>query len=170
MSWVLAVQPDALQADVLREALRSHLSEEVVVARSLDEALALIDQRVPDLILIPILTSAAVEDHLISYLGANPRAGHVQILGLPHLERPVHTVAQRRRVSWLPWQGGQQPVLVATPICDPDLFTRDVIAYLANAMALHKEIELHRTLGIGAGSERRTEPRFANDEVPWISY
>ena len=54
MSWVLAVQPDAVQADVLRQALRSHISEEVVVAKSLDEALSLIDRRVPDLILIPI--------------------------------------------------------------------------------------------------------------------
>lgn len=170
MSWVLAVQPDAIQADVLRHALRPHISEEVVVAESLDEALSLIDQRVPDLILIPILTSAAVEDDLISYLGANPGARHVQILGLPHLERPLNTVVQPRTRSWFPWRRRPQPVVVATPVWDPDLFTRDVLAYLANARALREEIELYRTLGKSGGSERRSEPRFANDEVPWISY
>lgn len=169
MSWVLAVQPGAVQADVLREALRSHISEEVVVAKSLGEALTLIDRRVPDLILIPILTSAAVEDDLICYLGANPRARHVQILGLPHLERPVNTVVQPRSRSWFPWRR-QPPVVLAAPICDPDLFTRDVIAYLANARAIRQEIELYSTLETGGGSERRGEPRFAIDEVPWISY
>jgi CheY-like chemotaxis protein len=169
MSWVLAVQPDEIQAGVLREALRPHIREEVVVATSLDEALTLIDQRVPDLILIPILTSAVVEDDLISYLGANPRARHVQILGLPHLQNSVKTI-QRRRSSWLPWRRRAEPVVVATPTWDPDLFTRDVIAYLANARAIRDEIELYSALGRGGGSERRSEPRFANDEVPWISY
>ena len=170
MSWLLVVQPHSLQADAVREALRAHISEEVVVAKSLDEALALIDQRVPDLILLPILTPAAVEDHLIAYLGTNPDARHVQILGLPHLERAVPAVVQRRRRFWLPWRRRQQPHVVARSVRDPDLFTRDVIAYLASATALKEEIELYSAFGNGGGSERRTEPRFANDEVPWISY
>ena len=59
--------------------------------------------------------------------------------------------------------------MVAAPVWDPDLFTRDVIAYLANARAVREEIELYSTLGKGAGSERRIEPRFATDDVPWIS-
>jgi CheY-like chemotaxis protein len=169
MSWVLAVQPDSAQADILREALRAHISEEIVVARSLDEALALIDRRVPDLILLPILMPAAVEDHLLAYLGTNPGARHAQILGLPYLERPAPVVPQRRR-WFFPWRSRQQPTVVSTPVWDPNVFTRDVIAYLATSRAIKEEIELYGKYGTGGGAERRLEPRFATDEVPWISY
>lgn len=168
MSWLLVVQPDSVQADVLREALRAHISNKVVVVASLDEALSVIDRRVPDLILLPLLMPAAVEDHLLAYLGTNPEARHVQILGLPHLERPVAAVVERPSRFWRPWRRRQQPHVVSVPVWDPDLFTRDVIAYLASATALKEEIELYGAFG-KAGSERRTEPRFANDEVPWIS-
>src|SRR5512140_3757121 len=87
MSRVLLVQPDPVQADALRVALRPHLSEDVIVAESLDDALSLIDQRVPDVLLLPALIPPVVEEHLIGYLRTLTGAGHVQILGLPHLER-----------------------------------------------------------------------------------
>jgi len=169
MPWLLVVQPNSIQAGVLREALRGHISNEVVVVASLDAALSVIDRRVPDLILLPLLMPAAVEDHLVAYLGTNPEARHVQIMGLPHLERPVAPVVQRRRRFWPLWRRRPQPQVVPAPVWDPELFTRDVIAYLASAQALKEEIELYSAFGKGGGSERRTEPRFATDEVPWIS-
>jgi hypothetical protein len=49
------------------------------------------------------------------------------------------------------------------------VFTQDVIAYLASAKALKKEIERSSAQAVSKGLERRREPRFANNEVPWIS-
>ena len=97
MSWLLVVPPDPVQAGALCDALRGNVTEDIVVAESLDAALSLIDERVPDVILLPSLMPAAVEDYVVSYLGTIPGADHVQILGLP-----VLTDGRRSRSSGEP--------------------------------------------------------------------
>jgi hypothetical protein len=170
MSWLLVVQPDSVQADALREALRTLALENVVIAESLDDALSSIDLRVPDVILLPALIPASVEDYVIAYLGTIPSAGHVQFLGLPRLGRSDDAVQHQTR-SRFPWRRRQERRAIGTPGCDPDVFARDVIAYLASARVLKEELELGRAYAaMNGGPERRTEPRFANDEVPWISF
>jgi len=168
MSRLLVVQPDSLQADVLREALQGRAPEDVVVAESLDDALFSIDKCVPDVILVPTLIAAALEDYLIAYLNAIPNADHVRILGLPRFERsgdPVEHHA-RSRFPWWRWRWGRKPVVVV-PSCDPGVFAEHVIFYLASSSELRMECAasaaLHRM------SDRRTRPRFACNEVPWIS-
>jgi hypothetical protein len=166
MSWLLVIQPDSGQADVLREALRAHISEDVVVADSLDNALSSIDQGIPDIVFLPAVIPAAVEDYLTAYLGAIPGARHVQILGIPVLERSDDSV-QRRARSLIPWRRRQEPL---TSGCDPGMFTQDVIDYLSGARAIKHEIELRSAqAALSARPERRGEPRFSNYKVPWIS-
>jgi hypothetical protein len=168
MSWLLVVQPDAVQADVLREALRAHVSEDVVVAHSLDDALGSIDQCIPEIVLLSALIPADVEDYVISYLGAIPGAKHVQILGIPVLERSEHSV-QRRARSLMPWRQRRRQEPLTTG-CDPGTFTQDVIRYLSGVRTFRHEIELHGTQAASSGKpERRTEPRFSRHTVPWIS-
>jgi hypothetical protein len=168
MSWLLIVQPDSVQSDLLREALRTHVSEDVVVVDSIDNALSSIDQCVPDIVLLPPLIPADEEDYVISYLGAIPSARHVQILGIPVLERPDHFVQQRAR-SLMPW-GQRQRQEPLTPGCDPRTFTQDVIRYLSGVRTLKQEMELHGAqAALSDTPERRTEPRFSRHNVPWIS-
>ena len=171
MSWLLVVQPDPVQAGVLREALRGQVSEDILVAESIDVALGAIDQRIPDVILLPTLLPAAVEDYLIAYLGAIPSASHVQILGLPRLERSRDEVVPRRTWSSLfPWRRRVEARAVGTPVCDPAVFVRDVIDYLANARALKKELDLYSPPPLlDDAANRRRVPRFASEEVPWIA-
>jgi len=176
MAWLLVVQPDSVQADVLCEALRAHVSEDVVVADSLDSALSSIDQGLPDIVLLSAVIPGAVEDYLVTYLGTIPGARHVQILGIPVLERSDDSVAQRAR-SLIPYSvqqraralipGRRRPEPL-TPGCNPEMFTQDVIDYLAGAKALKHEIE-HTQAALSEKSERRREPRFSNYKVPWIS-
>jgi len=166
MSWLLVVQPDSVQADVLREALRANTSEDVVVADSLDDALYSIDQGIPDIVLLPALIPSAVEDYVISYLGAIPAARHVQILGIPVLECSDGPVPRRAR-SLIPWRRPQEPL---TSGCDPGMFTQVVIDYLSGARTLKHEIEVHSAQAASSrGPDRRTEPRFSGHKVPWIS-
>lgn len=169
MSWLLVVQPDPVQADALCDALRGKVTEDVVVAESLDAALTLIDEGVPDVILLPSLMPAAVEDYLVAYLGAIPGAGHVQILGLPVLRRPVAPVKPKRR-SIFPWRRRRQQVLPAAPThgYDSGAFTQDVIDYLDGARVLKRELALYGEPANKA-YERRREPRFPSQEVPWVS-
>jgi hypothetical protein len=178
VSRLLVVQPDPAQADALREALRAYISADVAVAQSLDEALAWIDHCLPDVILLPTLIPALVEDYLVAYLATIPGAGHVQILGVPRLERAEVAVQREepRRLSWLRrdwpifrWRLRRRPRQAIRPVCDPGVFSKDVVAYLAAADELRRSVDL---LGADAlsGRNRRTEQRFGYDELPWISY
>ena len=170
MSWLLVVQPDPVQAGVLREALRGQVSEDILIAESLDVALGALDQRIPDVILLPTLLPAAVEDYLIAYLGAIPSASHVQILGLPRLERSTEPVPRRTWASLLPWRRRVEARAVGTPVCDPAVFVRDVIDYLANARAMKKELDLYCPPPLlDEAANRRRVPRFASEDVPWIA-
>ena len=182
MSWLLVVQPDPVQADALCNALRGNVSEDIVVAESLDAALSLIDEKVPDVILLPSLMPAAVEDYVVAYLGATPGADHVQILGLPALRQPLEPVPQKRTAlgacqdwisrSIIPWWRRQElhhePPSVDASGYDSRAFTKDVIDYLAGAKLVKKEMALY---GASASEklERRSAPRFQSYEVPWIS-
>ena len=170
MSRLLVVQPDALQADALCEALHGRVSEDVVVAESLDDALSAIDQSVPDVVLLPTLLPGAVEDYLIAYLGTIPNAGYVQLLGLPRLERCDESGSPGAR-SLFPWRRREESRTAGTQVCDPEVFTQDLIIYLVSAKALKREIE-HRAAEavLGEKPERRREPRFSRNQVPWISY
>ena len=169
MSWLLVVQPDSVQADALCDALRGNVTADIVVAESLEAALSLIDDSVPDVILLPSLTPGAVEDYLVAYLGAIPGADHVQILGLPVLRAPVQPMQKRSR-SIFPWRRRRQPEPPPTDTLayDSSAFTKDVIDYLAGARMIKKELALY---GPPASHklERRREPRFPSHEVPWIS-
>lgn len=173
MSWLLAVQSDPVQADALRGTFRGNIANEVVVVESLDAALSLIDRRLPDVVLLPTLIPAAVEDYLLTYLGAIPGAGHVQILRLPHLEcsdtAPADNSPKRRTRLLFPWQRRQEPSGPSLPVYDPTTFVRDVASYLAGVKAIKREIELSRARVLSNGAERRSGPRFASREVPWVS-
>ena len=173
MSWLLAVQPDPIQADAWRGTFHGHIADEVVVVESLDAALSLIDRRLPDVVLLPTLIPAAVEDYLLTYLGAIPSAGHVQILRLPQLECADHSPSvnspKRRTRLLFPWRRRHEPSGPSLPVCDAARFARDVASYLAGAKAIKREIELGRARVMSSGAERRGGPRFASREVPWVS-
>ena len=154
------------------------MSFDVAVAESLDEALAWVDHCLPDVILLPTLIPAMVEDYLVAYLATLPGAGHVQILGVPHLERAEVAVQHnpRRRFVWqrrgwslFPWRRRRQPRQAIRPICDPGVFSKDVVAYLAAADALRRDFDLFSPDAL-RGRDRRIEQRFPYDELPWISY
>lgn len=174
MSWLLVVLPDSAHADALRNALRTRISDELVVARSLEAGLASIDLSIPDVILVPPLMPA-VEDYLVAYLATIPGARHVQILGIPDLLVPDGNNDRNKAVqagTRSPFLWKRRPVSPAfePPACHPDAFAEDVVTYLARARELRAELASARTnTERRRGVERRSDPRFANHEVPWIS-
>jgi len=175
MSWLLAVQPDPAQADAVCAALRGNVTEDIVVAESLDDALSLIDEGAPDVILLPSLLPVGVEEYLVAYLAAMPSAAHVQILGLPVLRRPAVIPERPRPIperpqSIFPWRGRRQhaPPALEVPGYDAEAFAKDVIAYLAGARTIKRDLALYAP-PTAKELERRREPRFPRDEVPWVS-
>ena len=165
MSLLLTVQSDSVQATALRDLLHERVSGDVVVANSVGAALTTIDQRMPDVILIPMLMPPAEEDHLMAYLATLPAAGHVQTIRVPLLQRAAVTFPAHSRF-FSRWDKSDEPMMTG---CDPRAFARDVLTYLASAGILKEEIEQRSADRLGSGYNRRGESRWTRDQVPWVS-
>jgi CheY-like chemotaxis protein len=131
MSLVLAIQPDSTQAARLTSVCR-RIGTELVLAPSAVEALAVLGERIPDVILSAPLLPASDEAAIAERLRAmGEDALHVQTLGAPILGAPiVHTepgglleALRRRRPATAP------------AVCDPLAFAGELSAHLLRAVA-----------------------------------
>ncbi len=166
MARVLALHPDTGQARVLRVALQELRRAEVVVVNSKESALAAIDREVPDLVLLPDLTSPTDDEHLMAYLDVMPGAEHVQVLRIPSLRSPSDAGA--RKPSGF-GRFSRRVVLPVTAGCDPRVFAQDVAAYLEQAQQLRQERAWGRLADTPqAAAERRGARRWSPLEVPWV--
>ncbi len=83
MSTVLVVQPDEVQADVLRSIFAKRVGAELVMVDSTTEAVDEIAGRIPDLILLSAHLSPRDEDALIAHLRSLEGASHLQTITIP---------------------------------------------------------------------------------------
>jgi hypothetical protein len=164
MAYILALQPDPEQASALRGAIRAATKAEILIVNNTEAALAAIDRRVPDLVLLHALMAPTDDEHFVACLLALPDAAHVQVLRLPLLQPPPAPPT--------PWLSRLRARTAPAPIphaCHPGLFAADVIRYLTRASLLKKDIERRRAGEAERGSDRRRAPRWSPTDVPWVS-
>ncbi len=135
MSFVLAVEPDASQARVLRQIVTRRIDAELVVVATTEAAIKAIDRRTPDLILVSVLLSPRDEDGLFSHLRTLSDAAHIQTLTIPQLQRRAPAAKKSSGFSFRK----KKKVEAAPAGCDPDVFAEEVSAYLARAIELHSQ-------------------------------
>ena len=157
MALVLAIEPNSAQAAVLRRLLGTRADTDVVVVGSTDAAVAAIDKRVPDLVLVGALLSPRDEDPFIAHLRALPDAGHLQTLTIPQLRQ---TSGGARRSMSIFRKRKRRRTDDAAGGCDPTQFGDEVAAYLSRACEVKAEIEQRQT---AAGEE---EPPVAESPEP----
>src|SRR5256885_8408860 len=136
MPLILAIEPDKRQAAHITAMARHHLHAELVLAVSAERALAVLGDRVPDLILTPALLppqDEAALDQRLRELDA--RAAHVQTLTTPLLAAPGRSSPARGMLAALrrerPGSSGDG--------CDPAVFAEQVSAHLERAAIARQE-------------------------------
>jgi CheY-like chemotaxis protein len=174
MALILAVQPDSTQSAVLRHALSGSAKADVVVVDSVDAALAIVDETVPDLVLLDEFTPPRDADNLIAYLRVLPDTNHVQAISVPVIKSATNAPAPRKapgKYRWLSQLLDEAQRSAAAPAgCDPDVFAADVAEYLERTNALKTEGENRKAAGDSRpASERRRTARKAPGDVPFIS-
>ncbi len=97
MSTVLVVQPDEVQADVLRRIFAKRVGAELVIVHSSMEAVDEIAARMPDLILLSALLSPRDEDALIKHLRSLDGASHLQTITIPQFRTGSGASAGEKR-------------------------------------------------------------------------
>jgi CheY-like chemotaxis protein len=173
MPLIVALQRDPAQSAALRSALSGVVEAEIVVADSASSALAVVDSRMPDLILVDALIPPSETDDVLAYLGIVPDARHVQAISVPLIppssDCEASTEASRRQ--WSLKRMLRSSRSDATALCwDPGGFAADVMEYLSRSVAMKKENE--RRTGadpLPRASERRRASRWSALEVPFAS-
>ncbi len=102
MALVLAIAPAFKHHDALQRLADDLAAHEIVFASSCDEALAIISQRIPDLVVFPVFCSYADELRIALSVGALSHADDPRTLAIPLLASTVaETPATPAR--WFYW-------------------------------------------------------------------
>lgn len=125
MPYVLAIEPDRSQADILRNDVSTRAKAPVTVVDSLEAAMTAIDGAVPDLLLVSALMPSADERALLEHLADLSDGPAPQILVIPALARTDDPQLTRRSLFLRRRGRGVLPVP-----CHPQTFADDLAAYL----------------------------------------
>ena len=139
MSTVLVVQPDEVQADVLRQIFAKRVGAELVMVDSTMEAVDEIARRMPDLILLSALLSPRDEDTLIAHLRSLDGASHLQTITIPQFRTGPAKAPEKK--------GGlfRKKSKAPAPIgCDPMAFAEEVVAHLKDACEIRNRPQAPR--------------------------
>ena len=138
MPLVLALEPDPRQAAALKPILERRVGAELVMADSKDSAIAVLADRVPDLILVTALLSPRDEAELNDHLRTLEGAEHVQTLTIPMLGTAAKKPARRKR-GLLGALRSSGPDKGVSDGCDPAEFADQIRAYIERAQELKAE-------------------------------
>jgi hypothetical protein len=131
---ILAIHPDRRQAPKIA-AIARHASAELLLAESMERAIAMLSDRLPDLILTPTLLSHRDETALAERLRElGDVAAHVQTLTIPIFEAAASTSHKRGVLSSLRKQGKGKAHAAQTVGCTVDTFAEQVVIYLIRAV------------------------------------
>lgn len=131
---ILAIHPDRRQAPEIA-AIARHASAELLLAESMERAIAMLSDRLPDLILTPTLLSHRDETALAERLRElGDVAAHVQTLTIPIFETTASTSHKRGVLSSLRKQHKGKAHAAQTVGCTVDTFAEQVVIYLIRAV------------------------------------
>ena len=134
MALIFAVEPDARQASILKRIVREQVRAELVLVDSRDAAVAALNARIPDVVLLTALLSPRDEDELIAYLRTLSGAQHVQTHTIPQLAPTAADLDQKGGKGLF---GKLLRKKEAEPMpmggCDPDLFADEIRTFVERA-------------------------------------
>jgi hypothetical protein len=135
MPLLLAIEPDARQAACLTALVSAHLTAELALTTSVEEALAALQQRQPDLVLTSSSLSADDQAELMARLGAgHPHEPGVPTLTIPALAGLPPSLGTRGLLARL-----RRPRTWRRPqACDPASFAAQITECLALASAVRR--------------------------------
>jgi hypothetical protein len=185
MRLIVAIEPDRRQAHFLSAMVRHRLKADLLLAESADEAIRVLEGRVPDVILTSALLGPREETTLAEWLRTLDALGaHIQTLTIPVFSTARTRPAQKVRsmfASFIPGMAGLGAATAepagAPDGCDPVMFAEQCADYLERARAHRVRIHGEDTVEAPEPFEpiqtfepiepfEPNEPSFAASETP----
>ena len=139
MPLILAIEPDPRQAAQIAAIARHRVGAELMIAATTEQALDVIGDRVPDLVLVPALLSPQDDAALAAALRVIAAAAHVRTLTIPVLatgpKKRSHGEGMLAK-----WRRGRESS-PAPDGCDPAIFAEQISEYLREAAAERAALE-----------------------------
>ncbi|MGH9308041.1 MAG: hypothetical protein ACRD1U_01620, partial [Vicinamibacterales bacterium] len=134
MALVLAIEPDSRQGGLLKHIVGDLVGAELVLVESRESAIAAIDQRIPDVILVTALLSPRDEDELVAHLRGLAGAEHLQTHTIPLLSGSAAVKGGRARGSGLLGKFRRKKEADA-PVagCAPEIFADEIRTFVMRA-------------------------------------
>jgi CheY-like chemotaxis protein len=134
MSRIIAIEADPKRRRLLGLLIREHVKVELKMAESVSAALALIDEKTPDLIVMPALLSPADEARLMQHLKDLESAPWVQLMTVPALDMLADAPSDEPRRSWF----SRKPASIG-PQYDRSMVGAQIVDGLARARVAREE-------------------------------
>jgi hypothetical protein len=144
VSYILAIESDPRQAAALSHVVKDRVpGAQLTVVDSKDGALASIQKKAPDLILLTALFSPREEEELIAHLRTLEGAEHLQTLTIPLLAASDDDGGKSRR-GLFGFKKKKKAEVVPTQGCDPVVFAEQIVGYLKTAAEMKANAEAAR--------------------------
>ncbi|MGH9329336.1 MAG: hypothetical protein ACRD09_02740 [Vicinamibacterales bacterium] len=141
MLYILAIESDPRQAAALARVVKDRVGAKLTLVDSKDGAIASINKRVPDLILVSVLFSPRQEEELVAHLRTLEGADHLQTLTLPLLAAPEDWEGRTKRGLFGFRKKTDEGEMQG---CDPYVFAEQIAVYLKTAAELKANAEAAR--------------------------
>jgi CheY-like chemotaxis protein len=191
MAHILAIEPDPDRTVMLRRLIRETLNTEVLVASSADDAISVLSERQPDLILTSSLLPSDEDRQLTAHLRSAPALDHLPVLMISPVAAPdekrdglISRIFRRRRSTELAYDvdavasrireaidqsradaarfnDSWRPARALLLEQSPELEMKDMLPMLRTLDA-----ELERYCGLAPHKERA--PRWERCELSWL--
>ena len=130
---VLALEPDVRQATILKRVIRDNVHADLIVVDSRDAAVAAVNDRLPDVILLTALLSPRDEAEIISHLRTLSGVEHVQTHTIPQLASSTPDGEPASPQSGLLGKLRRKKASEPIPGCDPSAFADEISTFIARA-------------------------------------
>ena len=140
MALVLAIEPDARQGGILKRIVSELVGAELVLVESREAAIAVIDQRLPDVMLVTALLSPRDEEELVTRLRSLDGAEHLQTHTIPLLAGTRGSDSKTGKSGGLLGRfRRKKEVDQPSSGCDPEIFAEEIRTFLVRSAQLKAE-------------------------------
>jgi hypothetical protein len=139
VAHVLAIESDHRQATILKRIVREMVKADLVLVDSRDAAIAAIDSRIPDVILVTALLSPRDEEELMTHLRALEGAEHLQTHTIPQLAGSRIEPDSGSGGGGLLGKFRKKKEVEPVSGCDPELFAEEIRSFIARAAQMKNE-------------------------------
>jgi CheY-like chemotaxis protein len=141
---LLIIEPDASRALALRKVLNQCDDIEFEIVKCVSDALARLDDQIPDVVLTPTFLPPADEAPLTARLNQTPAAAHVQVINLPYFIDAGIGAAPTGQ------SGGLLSLIrreaSGRPRCDAQTLRQQIEQYITKARAIELELSERQSI------------------------